>query len=119
MMKTALNEKRLFPRIFIKLPFRYRMIGEKRVSASRINDISASGIGFVAEDFIAPTTNLRLEIGIPLKIINPIGQVIWSQAIPHSDRYHVGLEFTKINYKERCDLADFIDERLFHILKKG
>jgi len=118
-MKTFLNEKRLFPRIEAKLPFRYRVIGQKHVFAARIKDISASGVGFVAEDFIAPSTDLRLEIGIPVKLIYPVARVVWSHAIAHSDRYRVGIEFSRINYRERCNLADYIDEYLFNILKKG
>ncbi|MDD5236770.1 MAG: PilZ domain-containing protein [Candidatus Omnitrophica bacterium] len=118
-MKTIPLEKRLFPRIYTKLPFRYHVIGQRHVSAARTKDISASGLGFVAEKFIAPATNIRLEIGIPLKTVNPVGRVVWSQAMAHSDNYRIGLEFTKINYKERCELADFIDERLFQMIKKG
>ncbi|MCM8779709.1 MAG: PilZ domain-containing protein, partial [Candidatus Omnitrophica bacterium] len=81
-MKIFLNEKRLFTRIKVKLPFRYRIIGQKSVFAAGLKDISASGAGFVAENFIAPGTNMRLEIGIPVKIISPVGRVIWSHVIP-------------------------------------
>jgi c-di-GMP-binding flagellar brake protein YcgR len=119
-MKTLLKEKRLFPRIEVKLPFRYRIIGQKQVFATRIKDISASGAGFVAENFIAPSTDIRIEISIPVKIISPLARVVWSYAIAHSDRYRVGVEFDRISYKERCDLADYINGYLFKtLIKKG
>ncbi|MCM8762928.1 MAG: PilZ domain-containing protein [Candidatus Omnitrophica bacterium] len=118
-MKAAFTEKRIFPRINLKLPFRYRIVGSKDVYASRLRDISVGGIGFVSEKFIPSSTNMRLEIGIPLKIINLMGRVVWSCNLSHSDRYRIGVEFTKISYKDRCNLADYLNGHLFNLLKKG
>lgn len=118
-MKPILDEKRLFPRINIKLPLRYRLVGARDIHETRIKDVSVVGLGFVAEKFIAPDANLRLELAVPLKVINPTGKVVWAHRIPHSDRYRVGIEFIKINYDERCELADCIDSYLFNYLKKG
>jgi len=118
-MKKPREEKRLFTRVPLKLPLRYRIIGQKNIQGASLRDISVVGAGFTCDKFIAPDTYMRFEIGVPLKIIFPVGRVVWAHPLAHSDRYRIGVEFTKMSYSERCNLADCIDGYLFNVLKKG
>lgn len=118
-MNKLKEEKRLFPRVPLKLPLRYRILGQKNTQGALVRDISVVGVGFTCDKFIRPNTCIRFEIGVPVKVISPIGRVVWAHHLAHSDRYRIGVEFTKMNYSERCNLADCIDAYLFNTLKKG
>ena len=46
------------------------------------------------------------------KIINPVGRVVWSQSLSHSDRYQMGIEFIEINPQDKNYLSDYINMRI-------
>lgn len=104
-----IKEKRQFPRINAKFPLRYQIKRGGFVASALTQDISISGAKLNADRFFPLGLNLNLELNILSKIINPVGRVIWSQSLPHSDRYQMGIEFIKISPQDRNHLSDYIN----------
>jgi len=103
------TEKREFPRIKLKRPLGYRARGTHETNNTISENISLGGICFVTERFIAPKTALAIEIDILTRMLCPIASVVWSWPLPHSDRYHVGVEFLEFNQRDKNYLSDYID----------
>jgi len=74
-------------------------------------DISLLGTRLNTDRFFPVGLNLNLELNILSKIINPVGRVAWSQALPHSDRYQMGVEFIEVNPQDKNYLSDYINMR--------
>jgi hypothetical protein len=107
-MSDPLKEKRLFPRVKLKLPLRYQIVNTPESAQSVSEDLGSGGISFINSSFIAPNALLKLELYIQSKILSPVGRVSWSQLMPHSNRYRVGVEFTDFHEGEKKYLSDFI-----------
>lgn len=105
-------EKRQFPRIDLHAPLRYQIRGSKHFDNAISANISLGGIGFINNLFIAPSTLLMLEIDIAAKILRPIGKVVFSSPLPHSNRNKLGIEFVEINPAEKNYLSDYINMKL-------
>jgi len=108
-MSVKLEEKRRFPRIKFNSPLRFQIRGTPAFNNTVINDISSGGIGFTADNFIPPSTNLMLEINILSHVVKPIGRVAWSSPLPHCNRYRLGIEFVELDLRDRTFLNDYID----------
>ncbi|RJP28800.1 MAG: PilZ domain-containing protein [Candidatus Omnitrophota bacterium] len=107
-METVKINKRQFPRIDLNAPLKFAIRGSPRIYTATLKDISAGGIRFLSDRFIAPSSNLMLETRILSSAINPVGRVAWSNPIPHSNNYNVGVEFQEIELKQRNFIKDFI-----------
>ena len=70
-------------------------------------DINSLGIRIVSDKFIAPLTNVFLQISLASRSVDALAMVIWANKIPNSDSYLVGLEFREIDLKKRIFLKDF------------
>lgn len=108
-MATAFAEKRNFPRIKLRTPVRFQIRGMPRFNSTISDDISLGGLGMVNNDFIAPQTQVMLEINVLSRILRPVGTVAWSYPLSHSDRYRVGIKFLELDPREKTYLGDFID----------
>ena len=106
-MKEINNRK--YPRLNSYLPLRYKIRGRSEFGSSLTRDISISGMRFTTQDYIKPTTDISVEINLLSKIISSIGRVKWSQSLPHSNRYQIGLEFIEIEPGNRFFLSDYIN----------
>jgi hypothetical protein len=106
---SALQEKRHFPRVNLKTPLVYKIRGLPQSDNGICEDISAGGIGFINDVFMAPATLLSLGINVLSRTLNPTAKVAWSQPLPHSDRYKVGVEFLEFDPVEKRYLSDYID----------
>ena len=106
-MKETNNRK--YPRLNSYLPLRYKIRGSSEFGSSVTRDISISGMRFTTENYIKPATDISLEINLLSKIISSIGRVKWSQALPHSNKYQIGLEFIEIESNNRFFLSDYIN----------
>jgi hypothetical protein len=102
------EEKRQFPRINLRTPIRYQIRGNSLFDHAVSDNISLGGLSYIGNTFIAPSTALMLEINILSKILRPVGKIIWSQPLPHSDRNRLGIEFLELDLNEKSYLADFI-----------
>lgn len=106
--RPAKDEKRQFPRIRLRTPLRYQIRGTPESNNALSENVSVSGMGFINDSFIAPSSNVTLEINILSRIISPIGRIAWSSPLPHSDKYRLGIEFLEFNPVEKRYLGDFI-----------
>ena len=104
-----LKEKRLFTRIKLNKPLRFQVRGTPEFNTAVGRNISNGGVSFINNSFIAPQTLLMLELNILSQILNPIGKVAWSSPLPHSNRYHLGIEFLEFNQEEKRYLGDYIN----------
>jgi hypothetical protein len=103
------EEKRCFPRIKIQTPLRYQIRGTPEFNNAIGDNISLNGIGFITDKFIVPSTNIMLEINLLSWALTPVGRVVWSSPLPHSDRYRLGVEFIELDPNQKNYLTDYID----------
>lgn len=110
-MAEKLEEKRHFPRVRIKSPLRCQVRGSHEFNNAIGEDISAGGLSFINNRFIARATPVMLEVNLLSRILTPIGKIAWASPIPHSDRYRLGIEFIEIEPQDKKYLSDFIEMR--------
>ncbi|MBM3255281.1 MAG: PilZ domain-containing protein [Candidatus Omnitrophica bacterium] len=111
-MLSSHQEKRLYPRLKLGLPLRYQARGTQEFRNALSDNLSIGGISFTALSYIAPSTNLMLEINLLSRALNPVARVAWAVPIAHSDKYKLGLEFVEFNPRDREYVGDFIDTHL-------
>ncbi|MCM8796094.1 MAG: PilZ domain-containing protein [Candidatus Omnitrophica bacterium] len=111
-MVEKIKERREFPRINLSIALRYQVRGSREVNNALSRDISLGGIRFRNGQFLIPTSEVALEINLLSYILRPIGRVVWSQPIPHSNTYQSGIEFTEFTPQERIYLKEYIDMQL-------
>lgn len=102
------NDKRNYPRIKVSAALRYQIRGTSDFNNVLSDNVSTTGLGFINDGFIAPSSNLTIEINILSRILNPIGRIAWSSPVPHSNKYRLGVEFLEINPVEKRYLNDYI-----------
>ena len=107
-MEGQQQERRLFPRTKLRSSLRYQIRGTPAFSNAICDDISLVGIGFVNDEFLTPDTLVSLEISVLSKVLRAIGQISWSQPLPHSNRFRVGIKFLELYPSEKSYLVDFI-----------
>jgi len=103
------EDKRRFPRMKVKVPLRCQVRGNPEFSNFVTDNIGLGGLGFIGDSFLAPATNLMLEVNILLHVLTPIGRVAWSVPLPHSDKYQSGVEFIEIDLNHKKYLEDFLE----------
>jgi hypothetical protein len=108
----AIKEKRQFRRISAKFPIRYRIRRGGFFASALTENLSLSGTRLNADRFFPQGLNLNLELNILSKIINPVGKVVWSQPLPHSNRYKMGIQFIEINPQDKNYLTDYVNMRI-------
>lgn len=107
-----IEEKRRFPRLDVKIPVAYRIRGRPELNNALSSNLSIRGINFKAADFIPPQTLMAININILSHSVNPMGKVIWSSPIAHSDQFRVGVGFVELDISEQDLLIDFINNEL-------
>jgi len=106
------KENRCFPRINFHSKVHYQIRGKPDFDSALTNDISCGGLRFTNDRFVPTSTAVMLEINVLNRILRPIGKVIWSTPLPHSNRNQTGIEFVEFNMFERKYLKDFINMQL-------
>ncbi len=102
------KENRRALRLNFNSRIRYQLRGKPEFDRGVSKDISCGGLRFVNEQFIPTESLLMLEINVLNRIIRPIGKVAWSQALAHSNRNQMGIEFIEFNHTDQKYLFDFI-----------
>ncbi len=102
------REKRRYSRVKLKSPLHINIRGKGDFSDTVSEDISAGGICFINNQYIAPLTNLMLEVKVLSRILNPIGRIVWVNTIPHSDRYRMGAEFIELDPQKKLYISEYI-----------
>ena len=94
----------------VALRYQIRGMGESHNVVS--DNISAGGAGFTAPSFIAPSTNLMLEMNLLSRVLSLVARVAWVNPIAHSDKYRLRIEFVEFNPRDREYIGDYIDTNL-------
>jgi c-di-GMP-binding flagellar brake protein YcgR len=110
-MNYPWEDKRQSPRIKLQEPLRYQVRGSPVPNNVLSDNMSLGGMGFADDHFLAPDTKLELQIKILSRVLNLFGKVAWSQPLPHSDKYHCGVEFMELVPEQKEYLSDFINIR--------
>lgn len=108
-MVKNIVEKRRYPRINIRSPLRYRILGCPGAHNTVADNLGVGGLSFVNSQFIKPATNLDLEINILSRVVNSTARVAWASQLPHSYRYKMGVEFLDLEIIKKRYIADYID----------
>lgn len=89
------NEKRIASRILFNSSVRYQEKGGQGYRDTIGKDISNSGIGFIANEFIPKNSKLVFEIRSPWQQepIQTLAEVVWISNQPYSERFNVGARF--------------------------
>ena len=103
------KENRSFPRLSFHSKIRYQFRGKPDFDSAISRDISCSGLRLTNEQFIPTSTLVMLEINVLNRILTPVGKVVWSMPLAHSNRNQTGIEFVEFNPIEQNYLKDFIN----------
>ena len=114
-MANPVAERRNYQRLKSQNPLRYQLRGTSEFNNTVTDDISAGGVSFVNSCFIPKSTLVSLEISVFSHVLNPVGKVAWSQPLPHSNRYRVGIEFLELSQCERGYLGEYINMQLGNV----
>lgn len=107
-MLLTKREQRIFPRVNSRLNVRCQVRGKPACSHGVTYDISASGIAFISDRFIAPRTELNLQLNVMNKMLKPAGRIAWASVVPYSGRYRLGVEFIEFDIIEKNYLVDYL-----------
>ncbi len=111
-LKASQKENRSFPRIDFHSKIHYQVRGKPDFDSAISTNISCGGLRFSNDRFIPASTPLMLEINVLNRVLRPIGRVVWSTPLSHSNRNQMGVEFVEFNAIEKNYLKDFINMKL-------
>ena len=102
------KENRCFPRLEFHSKIRYQYRGKPDFDSGVSRDISCGGLRLTGEQFIPTATLIMLEVNVLSRILRPVGKVVWSMPLAHSNRNQTGIEFVEFDPIEQNYLKDFI-----------
>jgi len=103
------KETRRFPRVRYTSPIRLQIRGSNSFSRTVGENVSETGICFVNDRFIAPSTPVMFELEVLSRVLHPVGKIVWTTPFSHSNRYRLGTEFVEFEENDRKFLADYIN----------
>ncbi|MCX5712714.1 MAG: PilZ domain-containing protein [Candidatus Omnitrophica bacterium] len=103
------ENKRINSRINAHLSVRMQVRGRPDFKHTVSDNISVGGARLINDTFLPLNTALSLDLKIMNNVLHPAARVVWSQPLPHSDRYGLGVEFTQMSGVEEDFLSDYID----------
>jgi len=107
------EEKRISPRFKIDTPVEYRMLRGAReaVQGSVLSDISAGGVRFITNEFLALTARMVLDITLPVpeRPIFAVSKIAWIKKLPMGDRYEIGNQFLEISRDDKARLSSYLN----------
>ena len=109
MKEANLKEKRSSLRVSAKFPIRYQIRRGGFYASALTDDLSITGTKLSADRFFPSGVNLNLQLNILSRIVNPIGKVVWSIPLTHSNGYKMGIEFIEINPQDKNYLFDYLN----------
>ena len=97
----VIPDRRDFERFPMSLPLVYADPVTQKKSLTRTSDMSATGLGLVANEPLKPSTALDLEIRLidQAQFICMKARVVWSMA-HEQDQYRAGLKFERAQFME-------------------
>jgi len=106
------KESRNYPRIDFRSKIHYQIRGKPDFDSALCGNISCGGLRFNNDKFIPISTPIMLEINVLNRVLRPIGRVVWSQSLAHSNSSQMGIEFVEFDALEKNYLKDFINMQL-------
>jgi hypothetical protein len=106
------NDNRCFPRLPLRAKIHYRFRGKPDFDFGISKDISCGGLRLTNEGYIPTSTLLMLEINVLNRVLKPVGKVVWSMPLAHSNRSQTGIEFVEFDSLEHNYLKEFINMQL-------
>jgi c-di-GMP-binding flagellar brake protein YcgR len=107
------EEKRASPRFRIDTPVEYRMLRGARetVKGSVLSNISAGGVRFITNEFLALTARMVLDITLPIpeRPISAVSKIAWIKKLPVGDRYEIGNQFLEISRDDKERLSKYLN----------
>ena len=103
------EERRRFLRVRVNAPLRYQLIGAQGFSNTVLENVSLGGVGFINDKFITPMTKLSLEVELLSRVLYLRGKIAWAASLSHSDKYHLGVEFSEVSLEDKNYLHDFLE----------
>ncbi len=110
-------EKRVYPRVSVKMPVKYRVIEDqkeidsvferkKKEQTSRTMDLSLGGLYLVADQILAVGSILRLDVALPSQpgLISAFAEVVWSNETGG------GLHFLAMKEEDVESLKNYINQ---------
>ena len=103
-------ERRRYIRIPERQKISYKILPERKVQGFLTKNISQGGIRFYIHDFIPPQSLLEVRLTFDkfLFSFEAIVRVVWVEKEAHSERYEIGVEFTKLPGEAGQYLVDYI-----------
>lgn len=110
-MEIIRQEKRRYPRIYIKTALRCQVRGKKEYYNTLSSDLGLGGVSFVNDDFLAPGTLVNFELNILSRMLTATGKIVATNTLPYSDKFKLGFEFLDMASEEKKFLSDYINTR--------
>ena len=120
----SINERRQYARIPFSFPVRFKECGydkdhlkEEGLSQyAYTNNISAGGVQLKLSERIKAGKYIKMKLTLPIysdcKIINVLGQVVWSRLDEIEKKYAIGIQFLNIDDIDKITLEEFIHESI-------
>ncbi len=91
-------ERRHFQRWAYRTPIAYQIATGQQVRETLTVNVGEGGVAFIDSQFLSRYTRVRLNVkpGGHTRTVSAVGQVVWSQQMPHSDRHLIGVEFLEV-----------------------
>jgi len=107
---ASTEDKRTCERKRVYASVRYQLKSSQNFGSTLSCDISEGGLRLNFDKFVPNDTEFLLHMNLPTmpKIVNALGRVVWSNRIPHSDRYQLGLKFVEIDDKQKEDVSGYL-----------
>ena len=115
LMEDFLNfeEKRKVPRFKLSIPVEYKKLREspERLKGTIAKDLSAGGVRFITDEFMALTARLVLDIALPIpqRPVSAVAKIAWIRKLPAGDKYEVGNQFLEISKDDKNRLSGYLD----------
>ncbi|MDP8234280.1 MAG: PilZ domain-containing protein [Candidatus Saelkia tenebricola] len=104
-------DRREWPRVDVRLPIRFREVGEFGSSPidSETQDVSEGGIKFNSGKFLPKNSKLVLNMNLTdVNGMKATVKVVWSARDSHTSMYETGVEFDNIPSEARGQLSHFV-----------
>lgn len=124
------KERRIYQRQRVQLRFRYQLLKDGQEAGElkdlHTNDLSASGLSFIALEGIPIDTKIHVELFIPQRE-DPIiitANVVRLEQLKVKRQYFIGVSFIDLNDEDRSDILSNLEnldlfELLREVTKKG
>ena len=96
MQNSESEDRRIFERIPVNIPLRFLNLHSNREGLAKVQDLSAKGIGLLADEELSAHSPLEMWLQIPDKNV-PLylrGEVVWSKPV-ESQKYRAGVSLER------------------------